>query len=129
MATNIVQFADGKLASTQTTAPTTTLTSTTLNDGGGSGASFTVTAGSTDTCGSFTITAGNGTPGAGIAGQLVFNAAFLATPKMVLVTSKDADGTNNQIYITSVSTSAFTVNFNSALSASEAVEFYYLVIQ
>lgn len=118
----------GHIWSTQTSAPTSSLTSTTLNDGGGSGASITVTAGSTDSAGSFTVTAGNGTPGAGVAGQIVFNAAYSAAPKCVIVTSKDADGVNNQIYITNVTTSSFTINFNIALGTSEAVEFYYWVI-
>jgi hypothetical protein len=113
----------------QDTAPTTTLTSTTLNDGGGSGAAFTVTAGSTDMAGSFTVTAGNGTPTAGIAGQLVFQAGYTAAPKSIVVTSKDADGTNNDIYISAAGTASFTVSFNTALSASEAVEFYYVVIE
>jgi hypothetical protein len=120
---------DGHINSTQTTAPTTTLTNTTLNDGAGSGAAIAVTAGSTDTAGSFTVTAGNGTPTAGIAGQVVFNVAYVSAPKSVIVTSKDADGVDNQIYITNVGTTSFEISFGTTLAASEAVEFYYWVIE
>lgn len=127
--TSILHIKDGHFTSEQTTAPTSTLTTTTLNDGGGSGAAITVTTGSTDMAGSFTVTAGNGTPGAGIAGQIVFNSAFTAAPKSVVFTSKDADGVDNQIYCSATSTTNFTISFNSALSASEAVEFYYIVIE
>jgi len=122
-------FDNGHLKSTQATAPTATLTSTTLNDGGGSGAAIAITAGSTDASGSFTVTAGNGTPTAGIAGQLVFNTAYTSIPKAVLFSSKDSDGTDNQIYYNSVGTASFQINFNSTLSSSEAVEFSYWVIQ
>lgn len=118
----------GDLISTQATAPTGDLTSTTLNDGGGTGAAFSVTAGSTDMCGHFTITAGNGAPGAGLAGKLTFNSTRAAAPKTVLLTSADADGTNNNAYVTTLATTGFNVNFNTALSASEVVEFYYFVV-
>ena len=90
---------------------------------------FAITAGSTDTAGSFTITAGNGTPGVGIAGQLVFDTAYPAAPKMVVLTSRDADGTNNAVYISAAGTTSFEVSFNTALSASEVVDFYYMVIE
>ncbi len=119
---------DGHYMSTQTTEPTGDLTGTTLNDGAGSGAVFAVTAGSTDSAGSFTITAGNGTPGVGKAGKLVFNTAFAAAPIAIVVTAKDVDGVDREVYITGASTTGFDVNFNGALAASEVVEFYYQVI-
>jgi len=118
----------GGITAAQVTAPTGDLTGTTLNDGAGSGAAFAVTAGSTDMCGHFTITAGNGTPGVGLAGTLTFNATRAATPKAVLLTSADADGANNQVYVTALATSGFAVNFGAALSTSEVVEFYYFVV-
>ena len=119
----------GHIQANQTTAPTSSLTGTTLNAGGGSGAVFAIDSGSTDTAGSFTITAGNGTPTAGKAGKLIFNQAMQAAPKTIIVSSKDADGTNNQIYVTSPAVNGFDVNFNTALGASEVVEFYYWVIE
>ncbi len=119
---------NGHYMSTQTTEPTGDLTGTTLNDGAGSGAVFAVTAGSTDSAGSFTITAGNGTPGAGKAGKLVFNIAFAAAPIAIVVTAKDVDGVDKEVYITGAATTGFDVNFNQALAASEVVEFYYQVI-
>lgn len=124
----LVHFTDGHLKNDQTSLPTTTLTSTTLNDGAGSGASIVVTAGGTDQAGKVTITAGNGTPGAGIAGQVVFDGAFTATPKAVVLTSADADGVDNQVYISALGTTSFQLSFNAALGTSEAVEFYYWVM-
>lgn len=117
------------LRSAQTTAPTTTLTSTTLNDGGGAGASIAVTAGSTDLCGDITITAGNGTPTAGIAGQIVFNSVYTGTPKMVLLTEKDVQATYRGPYISSVSTASFQVSFSVALATSGVYKLYYQVIE
>lgn len=129
MPAQIVQMADGGFATVQTTKPVGTLTNTTLNDGGGGGAGVVVTTGSTDMCGSVRFTAGNGVPAAGIAGQIVFHVPYLATPKMVLLTSKDADGTDNEVYVSDTSTLSFQVSFNRRLDASEVVDFYYLVIQ
>ena len=110
--------------------PTATLTSTTLNDGGGSGAAFAITALSTDLAGSFTITAGNGTPTAGIAGQVVFaGGAKDAAPICVMLSAKDADGVDRNVFISATSTANFTVDFLTTLAASEVVEFYYWVCE
>lgn len=119
----------GHISSFQQTAPTATLTSTTLNDGAGTGASITVTTGSTDTAGSFTVTAGNGTPTAGVAGQIVFNAAYSMAPKTVQFGYKDADGVTKGIYCATTTTGQFEISFQTALAASEAVEYYYWVVE
>jgi YD repeat-containing protein len=120
--------ANGHLVTEQATDPTATLTSTTLNDGAGSGAAIAVTSGSTDEAGSITVTAGNGTPTAGIAGQIVFDGAFTATPKCVILTAKDADAVDLEVYVSALSSTSFQISFNTAMAASEVAEFYYHVI-
>jgi len=121
-------FSNCHIESLQNTAPTTDLTSTTLNDGAGSGAAIAVTAGSSDNAGSIQITAGNGTPGAGIAGQIVFNFAYASAPKSVILMPKDADAVDLQPYISSVSTTEFQISLNAAMDADEVAEWYYWVI-
>jgi hypothetical protein len=116
------------LAKIQATAPTSTLTSTVLNAGGGSGAAIEIGAGSTDQNGSITITAGDGTPTSGIAGQIVFNSTYVIAPKAVILQAKDADAVDLQPYISSLSGTAFQISLNAAMAASEVAEWYYWVI-
>jgi hypothetical protein len=115
--------------STQTTKPTATLTSTTLNDGAGSGASIVVDDGSTDMVGSFTVTAGNGTPTSGIAGQIVFNSAYATAPKSVMITAKNAEAQTVNFYVSASSTGSFQLSFGFAATPSQACGFYYMVVQ
>ncbi len=118
----------GKVISAQATAPTATLTSTTLNDGAGSGATITVAAGSTDTAGSFTITAGNGVPGAGIAGQIVFNAAYASAPKVCQVQATTTGGTARLAFVSALATWSFTVSVDVAFVSSSAHSFSYVCL-
>ncbi len=91
-------------------APTTTLTSTTLNDGAGSGASITVASGSTDMAGQITITAGSGVPTAGICGQVVFNSQYQTAgssplaPKFCVLQPLDTGGWARGLFLTTTST-------------------------
>jgi len=116
------------ILSDQTTAPTTDLTGTTLNDGGGSGAACVVTVGGTDSAGHVTITAGNGTPGAGLACLIVFDMAYVTAPKSVQLTCADFDCANRDVYVSARIAASFSIAFAQALAASEVVELTWWVV-
>ena len=113
----------------QGTAPTTTLTGTTLNAGAGAGATIVVTAGSTDMHGRVTITAGNGTPTAGVAGQIVFNAAYNSAPSMVLFAPGDTDYWDVRPFVTSIGTTSYEITFKTAATTSQVIVLEYFVVQ
>lgn len=118
----------GHVGSTQTTKPTTTLTSTTLNDGAGSGASITVANGSTDTVGQITITAGNGVPTAGIVGQIVFNGAYTTAPKACMLQAMTSGGGARLIYVPSgtITTAQFQLYNDVAFVSATAHSYMYM---
>jgi len=118
------------LASLQQNVPTTTLTNTTLNDGGGSGASITMVGSASDMRGGVQVVAGGGgTPGAGIAGQIVFNQAYATAPKMVILTAANAGAADKEMYVNAIGTTSFEVAFNAALGVGEQADFYYMVVE
>lgn len=123
-----ITFANAHLSSTQTTKPTTTLTSTTLNDGAGSGASITVANGSTDNKAVITITAGNGVPTAGIAGQLVFQSAFASAPTCTLQ-AIDTGGFARFLYVSATAVDKVTIAADAAFVTGTAHSYNVLCME
>jgi hypothetical protein len=118
-----ITITNSRMVSSQTTKPTATLTSTTLNDGGGSGATFTVANGSSDNVQQITITAGNGTPGAGVAGQVVFTGVAGGAPTAVVCTPTSAAAAARNLYISAQGATSYEVSFGVAAAASTAYTF------
>lgn len=116
------------VSSTQTTAPTI---STPLNCGTTPSAS--VTAGSTDSAGSFSLTAGTGTITGPCTTTITFNQTYGATaPKSVLVTPTTAIGTSPQGAIgvvSAVAPDSFTVTLPTNPAAGAVNSYYYWVIE
>lgn len=119
---------DTHFASTQATAPGVTVNTTTLNAGGGTGAAAAINSDATDTAGRVTITAGNGTPTAGLLATVTLNTT-LANTAIVLLTPSDADAADNQLYTVNPGggSQTFGIYGNVALNASEVIEVVYLV--
>lgn len=110
--------------SIQTTAPTIGTPSNC-----GTTPTAAVTAASTDSAGSFTITAGTGTP-SNCAAVITFNTAYGAAPKSIIVTPKGSGtAAAKQIYVSASVAGSFTVTMNVAPAASEADSYYYWVVE
>lgn len=128
---NIVIYGGSSAAhfsASQTTAPTSNVTGTALNDGGGSGASTSIVAGSTDTNGKINITAGTGgAPGVGKAAAVVFNQPFKAAPKVVMITPAVPAAVGSSGYVATISATGFEIWFNAGVSSGAATTFYYFV--
>lgn len=120
---NIAAQFDGHVKSTQTTAPTI---GTPINCGTTPTAA--VTASSTDSAGSFTITAGTGSPTT-CDTIFTFNNTFGAAPKSIILTPSTATGGAKDIYVSASSATTFTVKLNTSPAASEANTYYYQVIE
>ena len=119
-------IANAHIKSTQTTAPTIGTPATC-----GTGPTAAVTASSTDTAGSFTITSGTGSTG--ICSTIVtFANAYGAAPKAIIVTTTTAVGTATGLLegdITATSTTSFTIRLNTSGTVSTKYSFYYMVIE
>ncbi len=113
----------GHFKSTQVIAPTI---GTPTNCG--TTPSAVVTAGSTDSAGSFTIIAGTAGPST-CDTVLTFNTAYGAAPKSVMLTSKSATGGTRNIYISATSTTTFTTLFSTNPADSETNSYYYWVVE
>ena len=121
----------GHLLSSQATAPTI---GTPANCGTSPTAA--VTTGSTDSAGSFTITAGTGSPTT-CDTVVTFNATYTSAPKSVVITPTLAVGSatnQREAYISAVSATTFTVKINTNLTGntpapSEVMSFYYWVVK
>lgn len=113
--------------STQTTAPTIGTPSNC-----GTAPSAAVTAGSTDSAGSFTITAGTGSPTT-CDTVITFNKTYGAAPKSVVLTPTTAVGSATGALSAQVSAetaTTFTIKFAPTNpSASQKNSFYYWVIE
>jgi hypothetical protein len=120
-------LANAHLASTQTNPPTI---GTPTNCGATPTAA--VTAGSTDTAGSFTVTTGTGGTSSTCDTIFTFNKAYGAAPKSIIVVGKtDAASAARQAYVVSSNATTFTLSFgNSAAGAnSTAYSFNYWIIE
>ncbi|MGH7157211.1 MAG: hypothetical protein ACREGG_03840 [Candidatus Saccharimonadales bacterium] len=121
----------GHLQSTQTTAPTAGTPSNC-----GVIPSAAVTASSTDSAGSFTLTAGTGAPTT-CDTIITFNATYGSAPKSVIITPTLAVGSatnQREAYISAINATSFTISINTNLAgntpaASEIDSFYYWVIK
>jgi hypothetical protein len=113
-------ISNAHFASTQSTAPTIAKTTCT----GGTAA---MTAGSTDSAGSFT------TGAITVSGKCVitvtFQKAYSSAPKSVVITPANTTSAANagQAYVSSTSTTTFVVSFNAASTGT--YNYYYWVIQ
>jgi hypothetical protein len=120
-----VDFAvtDGHFQSKQTTIVTAA-----LQAGAGTTASITSTSGCTDIAGKLTIL----TSGAGLAAgnqcKVTFHKVFGVAP-IVIVTPGNVNTANNIPYISSVTTTDFTIAFSGVPGNSQTQDFYYQVIE
>ncbi len=120
-----VTFSEAHIKSAQTTAPTI---GTPINCGSGTPTSA-VTAGSTDSAGSFDIT-NNGSNGTSCDTVITFNKAYGTAPKSVLVVAKNTDGSLRNVYVSSTSTTTFTVMFGTnPITNPTTFSFYYWIIE
>jgi len=95
-----------------------------------------VTAGSSDSAGSFTITAGTGSP-ATCDTVITFNATYTTAPKSVVITPTLAVGSatnQREAYVSAINATTFTIKINTNLTgntpaAGEVMSFYYWVIK
>lgn len=122
-----VTLSNAHFSSTQTTAPTV---GTPINCGITPTAA--VTAGSTDTAGSFSITTGSGSTATSCDTTLTFNSAYTNTPKSIIVVGKtDAASVARQIYISNSSTTSLTTTFGVSAGGANSVtySFTYWVVE
>lgn len=113
--------------STQTTAPTIGTPASC-----GTTPTAAVTAGSTDSAGSFTITTGTGGTSATCDTIISFNQAFAAAPKSIIVIGKtNAASAARQVYVSASTANNFTVSFGQSAAGanSTAYSFSYWVIE
>jgi hypothetical protein len=114
-------------ASTQNTPPTA---GTPANCGTTPTAA--ITAGSTDTAGSFTITTGTGGTSSTCDTVVTFNKAYGSAPKSIIVVGKtDAASALRQVYVSSETTTDFTVQFATSAGGANTTtySFSYWVIE
>jgi hypothetical protein len=113
--------------STQTTAPTT---ATPTNCGATPSAA--VTAGSTDSAGSFTVTTGTGGTSSTCDTVITFDKPYGGAPKSILVVGKtDATSAARQIYVSASNANSFTVTFGASAAGADntAYSFNYWVVE
>lgn len=113
--------------STQTTAPTI---GTPVSCG--TTPTATVTAGSTDIAGSFSITTGTGGTAASCDVTMTFAQAYGSAPKSIIVVGKtDATSSARQIYVTSASTTTLTTSFGVSAGGANSTtyNFSYWVVE
>jgi hypothetical protein len=113
--------------STQTNAPTIG----TPTNCGTSPPPASVTAGSTDSAGSFTITTGTGGGYTSCDTVFTFNKPYGAAPKSILITpTSSAAASARQVYVSASSATTFTVKFGTnPVADGEADSFNYWVIE
>jgi len=113
--------------STQTTAPT-------IGTPGscGTGPVAVVTAGSTDTAGSFTITTGTGGTSATCDTTITFAKPYSATPKSIIIVGKnDAASAARQVYASAANANSFTASFGASAAGADSTSysFNYWVVE
>lgn len=115
-----------RIFSSQNAAPGIAKNATTLDAGGGTGSAAAIDSNSTDMAGTVTITAGNGTPTAGVIATLTFSTTYTNAPKIQL-TAADVDAADNQLYVTNVTATTFDIAVGAAMNASESIDVNYQV--
>lgn len=120
-----LSLTNAHLVTTQTTAPTV---ATPLNCGTGSSA--TITTGSTDMAGSFTITAGTGSPTT-CDTTITLNATYGSPPKSIILMPTSAVGgatASLSARVSAVTATSFTIQIAPTNAApSTAYSFYYMI--
>ncbi len=98
-----------------------------VSGGGGIGSGGTVTISGTDTAGTVTVNAGSGA-GNGTLANITFTSAFNGNPHVVIVpiTANGVSISNARFYLSSRSTTGFTIGVNGTISNS--ISFDYIVI-
>ena len=122
-----LMLSNAHFSSTQTTAPTV---GTPTNCGTAPTAA--VTAGSSDTAGSFSITTGSGGTATSCDTTLTFTSAYGSAPKSIIVVGKtDATSAARQIYVSNSSTTTFTTTFGLSAGGASGVtyNFTYWVVE
>lgn len=120
-------LANTHFRSTQTAAPTI---GAPLNCGTAPTASM--TPGSTDTAGSFSITTGTGNSSSSCDATITFNAPYTGAPKSLIVVGKtDAASAARQIYVSNTSSASFTTLFGVPTGGTNSTvyNFSYWVIE
>jgi hypothetical protein len=118
---------DAHVKSTQTTAPTI---ATPTNCG--ASATAAMTAGSTDTAGSFTITSGTDSTASTCDTTITFRKAYATAPKLIItVGNSSVPSTQRSIYVSAKSATNFTVTFGSSAAGANSTTytFSYIVIE
>lgn len=113
--------------STQTDAPTIGTPASC-----GTSPTAAVTAGSTDSAGSFTITTGTGGTSSTCDTVFTFNKTYGAPPKSILVVGKtDAASAARQVYVSAETATTFTVSFGTSASGADSTtySFSYWVVE
>jgi hypothetical protein len=114
-------LSNSHFASTQTTAPTI---GTPTNCGTTPVAA--VTAGSTDTAGSFSITTGTGGTSSSCDTVVTFNKPYSSAPKSIIVVGKsDAASANRQVYVSNETTTDFTVKFGTSAGGANSTTYTF----
>lgn len=122
----LLSLNNAHLAATQVTGPTVASPTNC-----GSGATASVTTGSTDIAGSFTISAGSGAPTT-CDTVLTFNKPYDQSPKSIILTSTKAVSSTipASVWVSNVSPTTFTVQIApSNAAAGEVYSYYYLIVQ
>lgn len=121
-----LHLGDAHIKATQTTPP-----SIAAPTNCGTGATAAITAGSTDTAGSFTITTGASGAPTTCDAVVTFHQTYGAAPKTILVIGKtDAVSAARQIYVSNTTPTNFTTSFGVSSGTNSATySFSYFVIE
>lgn len=113
--------ANGHIHSNQTTAPTIAV-------GTANGiTAAAVTAGSTDTAGTITTTGTNNNAGDSLL-VVTFNKTYTIAPKAIHVFGTNVSGAKSQVFTSTITATAFTVDIPASASAGATPSFSYIVI-
>jgi len=120
-----LDLTDAHITTTQTTAPTIAVPTNC-----GSSPSAAITAGSTDVAGSFTVTAGSGSP-ATCDTAITFHATYGSAPKSITLTPTSAVGSATgslTARVSAVSATSFTIQLAPTnATAGTVYSFYYII--
>jgi hypothetical protein len=110
--------------STQTTAP-----SIATPTACGTSPTASVTVGSTDSAGSFTLTSGSTTTTATCQVVITFNKAYSSAPKSIIITGASANASKMTPAVSAIGTTTFTVLLPQTDTLSTAYQFYYWIVE
>lgn len=96
--------------------------------GFGTGASVAVAAGSNDSRGKLSITAGT-TPAADATATVTFKRAKVAAPAAIVVTRGDADQAAGEFRVSAISATDFELTFEGTAVATEVYDVYFVVVE